>query len=209
MSKKSTNNLQSSPYELETVLLKERKPLQNKDVELLNDGKPISLTMSEFAIGAIDSTISVIMRNILGQPISGDLQRLEGMPKSINRLNKEVPGTITQEQLQIEAQKMQIRTARIDSLKTKLQVVKRRTSSPKAEQILVASRMANDVYTEHFLQQLIDLARNSPTEPSKAKLWLDLDNKKRSKKKPFFMKTKSVMQVDVFSSNERTMNYGG
>ncbi len=163
----------------------------------------------------IVATLPNMLRSLLGQPLpmdydpkkSGERQAEEVYWK--NRYMMSEAAMQQEKSRTIEKQQAQI--ARVDQIREYMKTVLTPSVATFAKEIdntLLTAKATADIYTEHFLMEMLSMLLKINKKISKASMWMASARARSSKKGPFFMTGKN-MQVDSYMSGERAVSFGG
>lgn len=162
------------------------------------------------------ATLPNMLRSLLGQPLPMDYD-----PRRVEEKRQEevywkekhlMSESLRQEEVARKLEKQQAQLNRVEQLRETLKSVLTPSVARLAKEIdasLITAKATADVYTEHFLMQMLSMLLKLNKKINNASMWMAAARNRANKRLPFFMTGKNSMQVDAYMSGERAISFGG
>lgn len=170
----------------------------------------------EQTAGMVVGTIPDMLRSVLGQPIlQVDMdpakKNQEAQMWKQRYQMKEMQRRQETEYLIMSQEKQR---QRVDQLRSELQMLTSTVSkfAHEAEMAVFNAPASPSIYHEHFFTKLMSFLKNLRKRINTSANWMAAHNARASKKKGLWgvaQNQKGQLKVDVYSSNERSMSFGG
>lgn len=210
-----TPNPNSSQFSPEAGSQSSPKPAQETNTvsgELSSISSGVARGVGEL----LHNTLPDALRSILGQPATTDLDPRKAQERQSDAeywhkrfhaseiQRQEEKALIQERQRHLEYRIVQIR----EQIQQVSESVTKFDKQIQVTTFNVMNAQNSDVYTEHFVTQLVTFLIQIQKRIDKAAHWLALHNKRAGQKGPFFMRG-NHMQVDAYQSQERQVSFSG